>query len=135
MRQALLARADGATLAHSIDSDIGLKDALALLIRAHDTTPADPLIDYLYARRLAAMGDEAQALTRLPATPPDYLAFETQRLRVEWMIDLRERVGLSDAAQRLTERAEQSSQAQAGEISAAAAAAARANFYLRHGTW
>jgi hypothetical protein len=79
---------------------------------------------------LASLGDTARALEHLPLTPPDFLAFETQRLRVEWMTDLRARVGLAEEAQRLKDQARTPT-----EIAAAADARTRANFYLAHPAW
>lgn len=130
VRLALVARPDGTALSRAIDSDVAPNAALSVLADAFHAAPFDPLVSYLYARRLASTGDEAGALAHLPLDPPDFLAFETQRLRVEWLTDLREREGLSEQAHRLTERAQTPS-----EVALAAAVSERANFYLRHRTW
>ena len=135
VRAALVMRPDGAALSRAIDSDVAPNTALAILADAFHAQPFDPLINYLYARRLASLGDPTGALAHLPSTPPDFLAFECQRLRVEWLTDLRMREGLDAQAQRLTEGARLSNQDQASAVAAAAATVERANFYLRHPTW
>ncbi len=126
----LSARPDAATLLHSLDTDN--TQALSILADAFHASPADALIGYLYARRLAASGDSVRAFEHLPAARavPDFLAFETARLFLDWSIDLRLRSGLAEAAQALTERA-----SSPRERALAARTRARADFYLAHEAW